>query len=165
MLELCPTQATDLEFVRDAEQNPANAPFILQWTRSQHTAALNHPDIAHQVIVRVSDRAPIGYTIIGGRENPHRSLELKRLVIVEKGQGYGKRALCLIQKQAFEQYGAHRLWLDVKDFNTRAYHLYQNVGFVEEGRLRDCNQTEQGFETWILMSILEAEYQRRIQEF
>lgn len=161
MIELRPTQIADLDFVRDTERHPDNAPFILQWTRSQHTEALNHPDIDHQIIVRVSDRAPVGYVILCGLEDLHCSLELKRLVIAEKGQGYGKQALHLIQTQAFEQYEAHRLWLDVKDFNARAYHLYQRVGFVEEGRLRECFQTEQGFETLILMSMLEAEYLRQ----
>lgn len=160
MIQLQPTQSIDLDFVRQAERDPANRPFILQWTAAQHAAALQDPDVSHQIIEQVESQEPVGYTILRGLRNPHRSLELKRLVITKKGQGYGQQALRHLQKQAFEHYRAHRLWLDVKDFNKRAYDLYRKVGFVEEGRLRDCWRTELGFETVVVMSMLEAEYRQ-----
>lgn len=160
MIQLRPTQSIDLDFVRQAERDSANRPFILQWTAAEHEAALQAPDVSHQIIEQVESQEPVGYTILQGLSNPHRSLELKRLVITKKGQGYGQQALQRLQKQAFEQYHAHRLWLDVKDFNKRAYDLYRKVGFVEEGRLRDCWRTELGFETVVVMSMLEAEYRQ-----
>ncbi|MGB0564179.1 MAG: GNAT family N-acetyltransferase [Spirulinaceae cyanobacterium] len=156
---LRPTQTTDLDFVCQAERDPANCAFILQWSRAEHTAALSDPNVTHQIIERSADAVPVGYTILAGLTNPNRCLELKRLVVTEKGQGYGKQALRHLQQQAFEQYHAHRLQLDVKTFNQRAYGLYRKVGLVEEGRLRDCILTETGFESLVIMSILASEYE------
>jgi RimJ/RimL family protein N-acetyltransferase len=161
MIELRPTTLADLDFVRAVESSPENVPFIQQWTREEHAAAVGDRDVAHQIILQQANGVRVGYTILRGLTSPHRALELKRLVIVTKGKGYGRQALAILQHQAFETYQAHRLQLDVKDFNDRAYHLYQSMGFVEEGRLRECILTARGFETFIVMSLLEPEYATR----
>ena len=70
-------------------------------------------------------------------------------MIVQKGQGYGHAALRLLKKVAFEQWQAHRLWLDVKDFNHRARHLYAAEGFVVEGTLRECLKNGDSFNHWL----------------
>jgi RimJ/RimL family protein N-acetyltransferase len=59
---------------------------------------------------------------------------------------------------AFRDLGAHRFWLDVKSLNVRAQALYRSEGFVEEGRLRDSVKTDEGYDSLILMSMLEDEY-------
>ena len=64
------------------------------------------------------------------------SLEFRRIVITDKGKGYGRESLRLIKKMAFEELSAHRLWLDVKDHNLRARHVYEAEGFMVEGVLR-----------------------------
>ncbi|MEM8640186.1 MAG: GNAT family protein [Cyanobacteria bacterium P01_G01_bin.54] len=160
MLILRPTQTRDLDFVIQAEGDPENRSYIFQWPQPEHAAALRDPDVAHQIIERIADAAPVGYLILRGLTNPHGSLELRRLVVIQKGQGYGKQALRLLQHQAFEQYQAHRLWLDVKLFNQRAYGLYRQAGFVEEGRLRECLRTADGFESLVIMSVLATEYEQ-----
>ena len=53
--------------------------------------------------------------------------------MTEKGRGHGRAALRLAIELAFEEHGAHRLWLDVKPHNERARALYRSAGFVEEG--------------------------------
>ena len=58
--------------------------------------------------------------------------------MTEKGRGYGRATLALAIERAFEEHGAHRLWLDVKPHNERARSLYRSAGFVEEGMLRDA---------------------------
>ena len=60
---------------------------------------------------------------------------------------------------AFRDLGAHRFWLDVKSKNVRAQALYRSEGFVEEGRLRDSVRTDDGYDSLIVMSMLEHEYQ------
>lgn len=71
--------------------------------------------------------------IIAGLKNPNKSLELRRITIAKKGMGYGKEAFRIIKNWAFRVYNANRLWLDVKEDNVRALHLYQKQGFVLEG--------------------------------
>jgi diamine N-acetyltransferase len=47
----------------------------------------------------------------------------------------------------------------VKSLNTRALALYRSEGFVEEGRLRDSVKTEDGYDSLVVMSMLESEYE------
>lgn len=61
----------------------------------------------------------------------------------------------------FEKLRAHRLWLDVKEHNRTARLLYESIGFVVEGVLRDCIQVQQTYESLVIMGILEHEYSRR----
>lgn len=155
-IKIRPTQATDVPFVLAAESHQDNAPYITQCSRRWHEEAIASEDYAHFVIER--DQKAIGYTILAGIQSPHLSLEIRRIVIVEKGQGYGREVLRWIKRFAFEQIGHHRLWLDVLEKNHRAKGLYESEGFVAEGLIRDGYKTPDGYESRILMSILENEY-------
>ena len=79
-------------------------------------------------------------------------------MVAQKGQGYGRTVLRLVQERSFGELGAHRLWLDVKEGNARARGLYEFEGFVQEGVLRDSSWTGEVHETLVVMSILESEY-------
>ena len=61
---------------------------------------------------------------------------------------------------AFRDLGAHRFWLDVKARNARALALYRSEGFVEEGRLRESVRSGDGYDSLIVMSMLEPEHRR-----
>jgi len=67
---------------------------------------------------------------------------------------------------AFRDLHAHRFWLDVKQLNTRALALYANEGFVEEGRLRESVRVSidgaDGYDSLVVMSMLDREYQARL---
>jgi diamine N-acetyltransferase len=63
-----------------------------------------------------------------------------------------------IIKKVFEEYGAHRLWLDVFDDNQRARYFYKSVGFKEEGVLRDAVRRGDRYDSLVIMSILAGEY-------
>lgn len=80
----------------------------------------------------------VGYAILSGLTSPNRSIELTRIVIAKPGLGYGKCALRIIIKKVFEEYNAHRFWLDVFEHNQRARYVYQSVGFQVEGVLREA---------------------------
>ena len=154
------TTEADLDFVLGAEQAAENRQFVGAWTRRQHRAtAIDSACAAHFIIETVADGEPVGYAILSGLENTDESIELKRLVITAKNKGYGRAALRAIKKTAFEQINAHRLWLDVKEHNKRARHLYETEGFVREGVLRECLKTENGYESLVVMSMLRGEYE------
>jgi len=67
---------------------------------------------------------------------------------------------------AFRDLHAHRFWLDVKALNQRALALYASEGFVEEGRLRESVRVSSdgadGYDSLIVMSMLDREFQARI---
>jgi len=63
-----------------------------------------------------------------------------------------------IVNKAFREFCAHRLWLDVYQDNSRARQVYRDLGFVEEGVLRECIQRGEEYRSLVVMSMLEAEY-------
>lgn len=160
-VRLRPTMQSDLDFVLSLEQDPANLPFITPWERTQHEAAIRFPDFRHFIVEGGAGLESVGFVILIGCRSQHQSLELKRMVIRSKGEGYGRAALRVVKKVAFDDLGAHRLWLDVKKRNTRAKALYDGEGFVQEGELRESVRVENGFESMIVMSMLAAEFAQR----
>jgi RimJ/RimL family protein N-acetyltransferase len=158
-VRLRPTMLSDLDFVITVEQDPANRPFITPWDRTQHEGAVRFPDFRHFTIEAGPDYASAGFVILQGCRNPNRSVELKRIVLQPKGRGLGRLCLRLLAQMAFRDLGAHRFWLDVRSQNARALHLYRSEGFVEEGRLRDSVTTESGYDSLVVMSLLDDEYQ------
>lgn len=161
-IRLRPTREADLDFALAAERHPDNSPFVGQWTREQHLSASRDAHAAH-LIVEDLGRNQAGFVIILGLQSQDRTLLIKRLVITDKGRGYGRATLAEVARLAFEEWEAHRLWLDVVDNNDRARHLYREAGFVEEGMLREClYYAEEGcFRSSVVMGMLEQEYRNR----
>ena len=157
-VRLRPTMTSDLDFVLSLEQDPDNLAFITPWERTQHEAAIRFPDFRHFIIEGGDDRVPVGFLILIGCRSQHQSLELKRMVVQAKGSGFGRAALRVAKKVAFDDLGAHRFWLDVKARNTRAKALYDGEGFVVEGTLRDSVKVQGVFDSLIVMSMLQPEF-------
>ena len=160
-VRLRPTMLSDLDFVISVEQDPTNRPFITPWDRTQHEGAIRFPDFRHFIVEAGAGYPSAGFVILQGCRNPHRSIELKRIVLVRKGDGIGRACLRLLAQMAFRDLGAHRFWLDVKARNLRAQRLYLSEGFVEEGRLRESVRTDEGYDALVVMSMLEAEHAGR----
>ncbi|WP_008312299.1 GNAT family N-acetyltransferase [Leptolyngbya sp. PCC 6406] len=158
-ITLRPTIEADLAFVRAAEQAAENACFIRQWTRERHWQACTHPDERHWIVMN-AEAESVGYVILVGVKNPDQSLLIQRLVITAKEQGYGRATLIQVLCRAFHEFKAHRVWLDVVTTNDRARHLYQTLGFVTEGCLRESIKTSEGFASAEIMSILRPEFLR-----
>jgi diamine N-acetyltransferase len=154
-LRLRPTREDDLDYVVAAEADPDNAPFLAPSPREVHLDFLRDPRQRH-MIAEAGGRA-VGFVLLR-LHSEHRAVELRRLAVTEKGRGHGRAALRLVMMQAFKQYGAHRLWLDVKPHNERALALYRSAGFVEEGVLRDALFYGDRFESLVVMSVLLTEW-------
>ena len=162
-VRLRPTMLSDLDFVISVEQDPSNLPFITPWDRTQHEGAIRFPDFRHFIVEAGSGYPSAGFVILQGCRNPHRSIELKRIVLQAElhGRGHGRAAIRMLAQMAFRDLGAHRFWLDVKARNVRAQALYRSEGFVEEGRLRESVRTGDGYDSLVVMSMLEAEHRGR----
>jgi diamine N-acetyltransferase len=165
-LRLRPTMLSDLDFVITVETDARNLPFITPWERTQHEAAVRIPDFRHFIVEAGADYERAGFVILQGCRNPHRSVELKRIVLQPKGQGLGRACVRLLKRMAYRDLKAHRFWLDVKALNTRALALYASEGFVEEGRLRESVRVSvdgaDGYDSLIVMSMLDREFHARV---
>ena len=157
-VRLRPTMLSDMEFVLSLEQDDENLPFITPWERMQHEAAIRFPDFRHFIIEGGNALDACGFLIFIGCKSRNRSLELKRMVVQTKGIGNGRAALRIAKKVAFDDLGAHRFWLDVKARNGRAKALYDSEGFVVEGVLREAVRVADGFESLVVMSMLQTEF-------
>jgi RimJ/RimL family protein N-acetyltransferase len=74
------------------------------------------------------------------------------------GKGYGTDAMRILLRYAFTELNLHRVSLDVFEYNPRAIHSYEKVGFKVEGRVRQfLNRDGQRWDM-IFMGILRDEW-------
>lgn len=130
------TMAQDIAAVKAMESAPEAVPWVYQWTEDQHRAALQDPDTGHWMIENDAGET-VGYCIMKGLQNPFGVVELMRIVIGPKRQGFGREAMAAIIMKVFAELKARRLWLDVVDTNSCAIRLYEDLGFAHEGTLRE----------------------------
>lgn len=64
-------------------------------------------------------------------------MDLLLVIAAVPRRGIGRFAVRSAKRHAFEQIGAHRLWLEVTAANIGARTLYESEGFVHEGTYRD----------------------------
>lgn len=75
-----------------------------------------------------------------------------------RGHGFGTEVTQVLMRHGFETLNLHRIYLRVYEYNERACHVYQKVGFVEEGRLRDDRYYNGHYSDTIMMSILRSDW-------
>jgi len=131
--------------------------YVGQWSEERHRTTLRGGDARYYV-----SEDPGGtlscYAILRGLAEDSGSIELKRIVVAEPGQGLGRRILAEILRIVFDELRAHRLFLDVYDDNLRAQHVYRGLGFKQEGTMRDAASRDGKWHDLLLMSILAPEY-------
>jgi diamine N-acetyltransferase len=149
----------DLNFIVNIERQFQNLNVVGADDVPTHQDRMNDPDCRYWIVEEGG--SPAGHIILCGLKSPNRSLELKRIVITQPGQGLGRRVMDEILCKAFDELSAHRLWLDVFVHNARARHVYRSAGLVEEGVLRECVKQPDGYASLVVMSMLEDEYRAR----
>lgn len=153
------TENGDLNYIMQTEQDSMHTKFIGQNSPEEHLAMMKHPDIIHLIIEENESKAPVGYMILAGVKNIDHAVEIRRIAVSVKKQGYGSEALHLAIKMAFEEMNAHRVWLDVRVHNEIAQKAYESAGFVYEGILRDAARLGDKYESVKIYSMLRPEYE------
>jgi RimJ/RimL family protein N-acetyltransferase len=77
------------------------------------------------------------------------------------GKGYGTEAMQLLLAYGFGQLNLHMIYLTVLADNPRAAHIYEKVGFVHEGRLRDRIYRDGVYHDLLTMSIKRSEWEKQ----
>lgn len=91
-----------------------------------------------------------------------RSAELG-IMIGEKrywNQGYGTDAMHLLLKIGFDTLNLNRIMLKVYANNPRAIHVYEKVGFIMEGTLRQAEFRNGDYLDVFVMSVLRSEWNK-----
>jgi RimJ/RimL family protein N-acetyltransferase len=116
-------------------------------------------DLVVGIVVRETERF-IGATGLHhiDHRNRHGMFGITLGETAEWGKGYGTEVTRLIVRHAFETLNLNRVWLHVYEFNPRAVHTYEKVGFMHEGRLRQ--DTFRGGRYWdtLVMAILREDW-------
>lgn len=81
----------------------------------------------------------VGEVVLNDWDEGNRSCGFRTLIgEVGRGRGLGTEATRLVVDHALTTMGLHRVSLEVYDFNPRARHVYEKVGFVHEGTGREA---------------------------
>lgn len=108
------------------EQDVDTAPYILPTTLQQHRQALARDDT---IYLSINDNGVLSGYFILVLDADGSSIELRRIVIANRGRGTGQRAMRALETWCLETLQRRRIWLDVFDFNTRGRHVYSKLGY------------------------------------
>ncbi|WBW97033.1 GNAT family N-acetyltransferase [Oceanirhabdus sp. W0125-5] len=115
------------------------------------------------LIISKEDNSVVGDVVLNEINRTKRSSNI-RIGIFNScnfGKGYGTEAMVLALNYGFGMFNLHRIELTVYDFNERAIHVYEKVGFKKEGVLRDYLYFNHKYYDAIVMSILEDDFRQK----
>lgn len=114
-------------------------------------------------IVTQADNETVGEVVLNETDFFNRSANIRIGIYNEKdySQGYGSEAMRLMLGHAFGSMNLHRVELGVYEFNPRAIHVYEKLGFKREGVIRDALYHNHRYHDMITMSILEDEFRAK----
>jgi RimJ/RimL family protein N-acetyltransferase len=104
---------------------------------------------------------PIGFVSLhveGPRESSHSGMIGIQMFEEYTGKGYGSETINWIVDWAFRFANLHRISIGCFSFNPRAIKLYERLGFVLEGRIRDKMYFNREWHDEIRMGMLEKEW-------
>ncbi len=128
---------------------------IASWYSTRHDEA-DRLDLA---IVEVASGAWCGEVVINEWDADNRSCSFRIAVSAHaRDRGIGSAATKLLVDYVFDEIDdpapVNRIGLEVFAFNPRAIHVYERIGFVREGVLRDALYWDGEFHDAIVMSML-----------
>ncbi len=77
-----------------------------------------------------------------------------------RDRGYGTDAILAFLAFLFDTVGLHRVWLATYDYNLRAQRVYEKLGFVREGLMRQSDWVDGRWVDSVIYGILEHEFRR-----
>ena len=163
-LKLRRAHAGDLNYIMTLQYAPENLKFIVPFDEDYHSAIIESDgsERLDVIIEELDTGAAAGYFMLRELDSP--CAEFTHVIIGRKGLGYGREALNLLLEWTFKVRKYHRVWIDCKDYNSIALHLYESAGFVREGVLREILLTDGVYENLIVLGMLDREYRARQQQ-
>ncbi|MEU2611177.1 GNAT family protein [Micromonospora sp. NPDC007271] len=148
----------DPEVARLTGSPPGDA-FDLNRLRAWYGTRNSQPDRLDLAVVDRATGACVGEVVLNEWDGHNRSCNFRTLIgPAGRDRGLGTEAVRLIVGYGFEQLGLHRISLEVFAFNPRARRVYEKVGFVAEGTLRQVLRDGDDWVDATVMSILAPEW-------
>ena len=155
---------SDLDYILRLEYDPENLKYIYPFDKAAQLEVLRGDTTMDVIVVERETGEEAGYFMLTNLKSPAKELEWTHVIIGKKGRGYGHEAMKLIKAWTFETMKFHRAWLDCKDYNERALHLYESEGMKREGLIRETLLTDGVYEKLVILGILDREYFARKAE-
>jgi len=132
-------------------------PFSLEEVQRPCQRIQEAEDRVDLAITRKENADYIGEVVLNQIDWKNRSANFRIALAGETfyGKGYGTESARLLVEYGIQVLKLHRIELEVYDFNSRAQHVYEKIGFVIEGIRRDVLLWDGEYHDAILMSILE----------
>ena len=153
-----------LEWINDREQVLFNAPYRPVGEKQHQDWFDAIQQRADTVIFGISLLKPqqrlIGTCQLHSINHVHRSAELQIRLgdVKERNKGLGTQAARLLLDFAFKDLNLHRVFLHVFSTNAAAIKVYEKIGFVNEGVLRQAAYIDGRYVDVIVMGVLQEEY-------
>jgi RimJ/RimL family protein N-acetyltransferase len=130
---------------------------LRRWYRERNA----QPDRLDLAVVDKASSQCVGEVVLNEWDAGNRNCNFRTLLGPSgRDRGLGTEAVRLIVGYGFEQLGLHRISLQVYAFNPRARHVYEKVGFIAEGVLREELRYRDQWVDATMMSILAHEWKR-----
>jgi RimJ/RimL family protein N-acetyltransferase len=149
----------DYAFIRALVQRPEYALYLTDEDETALHAYATAP--GSRLLIWESDQAAqAGFALFCDVGHPSGTVELRRLALAELGQGRGVAYVKVLLAYAFNDLSARKVFLDTSENNLRAQKVYAQIGFTQEGRLRQhcyCAPLDRNFDE-LLYGMLRAEW-------
>lgn len=147
----------DIPAIIALESHKDNRDYLWIGTEEEHREEIEDPNHLLLIFSKKDNSDIVGYALV--RLNRKSEIfELRRIAISEKRKGYGREAMEALLKEAFENMGINRFWLDVYPDNVFGINLYESLGMHRDGVLRQNYKAERGYLDQIIYSMLKSEY-------
>jgi len=175
-IRLRPIQRSDLSFFVEWLGDPevrqfitVNIPLSLEEEEMWYEQVLKHPKPERPLAIEAKegdDWRLIGNISLFDLNWVHRSAEVGILIGDKRfwNRGFGREAMQLMVKHAFETLNLNRVYLRVDVENVRGIRAYERAGFVREGVLRQAVYRNGYYSDMVVMSVLRSEWQATTRE-
>ena len=127
VIQIADAGKDQLDHFQLMEQAEDSRSFIIPYSKEKHGQEFNRGNVLYKSVSNDQNEL-VGFIILLLDGDGH-SVELRRIVIADKGKTYGSRAMRLIERVVRDELERDRIWLDVYEFNRRAQHVYENSGY------------------------------------
>ncbi|MBA4317760.1 MAG: N-acetyltransferase [Flavobacterium sp.] len=112
------------------ENNSETSEFIITYSEEKHrTEIVNRNN--HYTGIYENGKL-LGFFILGIEQEGKR-IEFRRIVIEQKGYGYGQKAITELEEYCKAMWNTESIWLDVFAYNHRGIHIYEKLGYIKTG--------------------------------
>lgn len=163
---LKPTEKQDIDYLLTLMKNPEIMDYWFSepyTNKEKFTSSFDErqkDDSLRQFIAYDGDEK-IGYTLLYDINPRHRTAIFAIMLDQNsQGKGYAEEVVRSVVDYGFYQLNLNKITLDVVDFNEKAVHIYEKVGFEIEGKKEQQYFIKGDYHTSLSMGLLRENYER-----